>query len=118
MKSIPRPARCKQNAAYELTEQGHIAALTTTSIEYTLTRRGQGYYLPTQGKFLMGEDDRRHTFSFEECSLGGNVSALSLMIAYPAAYGESDEEWEEIAWERMEKILRLRTILTSNSIAV
>ena len=118
MKRYPRPARCKQTADYELTEQGYITTLPNTPIEYTVTPAGKGHYLPTKGKFLQGEDDRRHTFNFEECSLGGNVSALSLMIAYPAAYGESDEEWEEIAWERMEKILRLRTILTSNSIAV
>ena len=118
MKRIPRPARCKQNAACELTEQGHIAALTTTSIEYTLTRRGQGYYLPTQGKFLMGEDDRRHVFSFEESSLGGHVSALTLLTRYAEAYADSDEEWEALTGSRLDTILKLRAHLSSRSLAV
>lgn len=82
-----------------------------------LTDAGKGLYLPTQGKFLTGQDPRRHKFSFEECSLGGHVAAFTLLTRYGDAYCDSDEEWEALAGSRLDTILRLRAQMQGNHIA-
>lgn len=116
---LPRPlrraARWTDTTAYEVTEEAQINALPDTPIEYEITPAGRGEYLPTQGKFKEGEDARRHTFSIEERSLGGHVSAFTLLTRYADAYADSDEEWEALAGSRLDTILQLRAYIGSQS---
>ena len=116
---LPRPlrraARWTDTTGYEVTEAAQINALPDTPIEYDITPAGRGEYLPTQGKFIpgKGKDERRHTFSREECSLGGHVAAFTLITRYADAYADSDEEWEALAGSRMDTILQLRAYIGS-----
>lgn len=114
MKQYPRPLRrAGRDAAYEVTEAGKAATLPTEPIPYEITPRGQGEYLPTQGKFKKGEDPRRHALTPLECSLGGHVAAFTLLTRYADAYASTDEEWEALAGNRLDTILRLRVHMGS-----
>jgi hypothetical protein len=57
--------------------------MPTEPIPYAVTRRGQGEYLPTQGAFRKGEDDRRHIFTREECQKGYRNAVESLLRRFP-----------------------------------
>ena len=114
---LPRPLRRAESrwTAYEVTEAAQINALPAEPLDIEITPAGKGDYLPTQGKFIPGKDERRHTFSFEECSLGGHVSAFTLLTRYADAYADTDEEWEALAGKRMDTILQLRAYIGSQA---
>ena len=114
---LPRPSQRKRMPDFELTPQGHQSGLPSTPIAYAVTRRGEGYYLPSEGKFLPGQDERRHKFNLLECSLGGHVSALTLLTNFADAYCTSDEEWEALAGNRLDTILRLRAYMTGAALS-
>ena len=112
MKTFRKPLRPVRPTEYEPTyaptAAGQQTVMPTEPIPFEVTRRGQGEYLPTQGKFREGEDDRRHTFTELECRIGGHVAAFTLLTRYADAYASTEEEWEALAAERMNTILHLR----------
>ena len=116
---LPRPLRRAVSNwdNYTVTEEAKINALPDEPLDIEITPAGRGKYLPTQGKFIpgKGKDERRHTFSREECSLGGHVAAFTLITRYADAYADSDEEWEALAGSRMDTILQLRAYIGSQS---
>ena len=116
---LPRPlrrtARWTDTTAYEITEAAQINSLPDEPLDIEITPAGRGEYLPTAGKFIpgKGKDERRHTFSREECSLGGHSAAFNLLVNYADAYADSDEEWEALAGSRLNAILQLRAHIGS-----